>query len=281
MSCQTLGRALVFLSLWSIPLVPAFASRTMTITSPVTQISGDEHMTVTASASGFTDGETIYIKGAFFESGTSNYFGLTKSKDVWIKNSATNASQPAITIGDWDGTVVVKSDFSDSGYRGEGEYAFKLRFYYGSFVGGWSDNALMITINEPDPTATQIPTSTSTPTITPTATPIPTFSPHPTSTSTPTRQSTPLGKATTIRSSIRQGDFAILGLEREASQEGVAIGIPATGSGATEEQTGRAMHPAVFSLLFVGTGLGLLSTALAWKNTEVWKTLIDQKKECG
>lgn len=272
----------MFLGVLSIPLTPVFASRSMTITSPVTHISGDENMTVMASASGFIDGETIYIKGAFFESGTSNYFGLTKSKDTWIKNSAPNANQPAIKIGDWDGTVVVKVDFSDSGYTGEGEYAFKLRFYYGSFVGDWSDNALTITINEPDPTPTQVPTSTTAPTMTPTTTSTPTTSPHPTSTSIPTRQPTSLGKVTTTRSSVRQGDFAILGIQREASQEGVAIGmIPATDSGTTEGQVDRVMHPAVFSLLFVGTGLGLLSTALAWKNTEVWKAHIDQKKVHG
>jgi hypothetical protein len=90
---------------------PVFAARKLTITGDKSSLLGDEELLVTASASGFTDGETVYIKGAFYQTGSTNYFGYTKNNDSWIKNSAQNTSQRAITIGNWDGTLIVKSDF--------------------------------------------------------------------------------------------------------------------------------------------------------------------------
>jgi hypothetical protein len=166
---------------------PAFASRNMIISGDKSTLLGDEELAITASVSGFTDGEQIYFKGAFFQNGLTNYFGYTKSGDTWIKNSAANLSQRVIKIGDWDGTLSVKSDFDDSGFKGEGDYNFKVAYYYLTSGGNlssvnWSSNALTITINAPDPTPTPIPT----PTNTPTPTPQPTCTPTPTPTRTAT-----------------------------------------------------------------------------------------------
>jgi hypothetical protein len=58
-----------------------FAARNLTITSSKTSLEADEEMSITASSSGFTNGEKIYIKGAFFKDGSSNYFGFNK---YWI-----------------------------------------------------------------------------------------------------------------------------------------------------------------------------------------------------
>ena len=148
-----------------------FASRSLSISNDKTTLLGDEESLITASASGFTDGETILIKGAFYQSGSSNYFGYTKNGDTWVKNSASNTSQRAVKIGDWDGTLVIKSDFGDSGYKGEGEYLFKVGFYYGTSSVNWSTNSVTITINEPDPTSTNTPTPSNSPTSTSTPTP--------------------------------------------------------------------------------------------------------------
>ena len=74
------------------------AARSMTITSDKTSLFGDEEMTITASASGFTPGETIYIKGAFYQEGSTNYFGFTRSGDSWIKNGDTSTSQRSIVV---------------------------------------------------------------------------------------------------------------------------------------------------------------------------------------
>lgn len=186
---QKLTIFLTFITLFLISSSSVYAARTLSITSNKTSLFGDEEMAVTASMSGFTNGETIYIKGAFFQSGSTNYFGYTKSSDTWIKNSTENASQRSVKIGEWDGNVIVKSDFSDSGYKGEGDYSFKVRFYYGSsFTADWSSNVLTLAINEPDPT----PTLSSTPTNVPTSVPTPTKNPVPSATVKPQSTSTPI-----------------------------------------------------------------------------------------
>lgn len=168
----------------------AIAARHISISSNTTVINGYDEMEVTISSmSGFTNGETIYVKGAFYKDGSTNYFGFTQSNSTWIKNGDSSINQRQVIIGNWDQKLVVKSDFDDSGYVGEGEYVFKVGFYYLTSGGNmssvnWSDNTLTVTINSPDPT----PTPTSPP---PTNTPIPTNTPKPTPTTKPTATKSP------------------------------------------------------------------------------------------
>lgn len=136
------------------------AGRSLQITSNKTSLFGEEEMNVSASASGFTEGETIYVKAAFYKDGT-NYFGFTKKDDSWVKNSVTAADQRQIIIGQWDGSATVRSDFSDSGYSGKGEYNLKIGFYYLTSGGNmssvnWSSNNLTISLDQP--VQTSIPT---------------------------------------------------------------------------------------------------------------------------
>lgn len=170
----------------------AFAARSITISSSQSVLHGYDEMTITISSqSGFTNGETIYIKGALYKDGSTNYFGFTKNGDAWIKNGDSTISQRQVQIGNWDNSLIIKSDFDDSGYVGEGDYKIKVGFYYNTSGGNlssinWSTNSLDVAINEPDPTATPtsppstntpLPTikSTATPTLKPTITKIPTF----------------------------------------------------------------------------------------------------------
>lgn len=155
-----------FLFLFFFLAQPSYAVRSLIIESNKSALFGEEEMMVhIASMSGFTTGETIYFKGAFFQEGSTNYLGYTKSDDTWVKNGESNISQKKIKIGDWDGNLVVKTDFSDSGYSGEGSYKFKLGFYYLTSGGNissinWSSNNLDVNISEPDPTATLTPEPT-------------------------------------------------------------------------------------------------------------------------
>lgn len=171
---------------------PTFAARSLTTESNKSSLFGEEEMIITASASGFTSGETIYIKGAFYKEGSTNYFGYTKKDSTWIKNGETTTSQKSIVVGSWDGKLDVKSDFADSGYQGEGDYKFKVGFYYTTSGGNlfsvnWSDNVLSMVINEPNYTSTPTPSPANTPT--PTSTPKPTATHTPTPT--PTKAATP------------------------------------------------------------------------------------------
>lgn len=179
-----------------------FAARSITISSDKSSLFGDEEMQISIVTSGFTDGETIYIKGAFYQDGTTNYFGYTKNGDPWIKNGESTISQRQVKIGSWDSKLITKSDFSDSGYKGEGDYKFKVGFYYTTSGGNlssvnWSSNILNATISEPDPTPSPALTPTPAPALTPSPTPIksPTPTPKPSPStlklSSPTPQNSP------------------------------------------------------------------------------------------
>lgn len=258
--------ALLFLFL---EVSTVFAVRTIEFSGNVSSLFGDETLILTASASGFTEGETIYLKGAFYQNGTFNYFGFTQNGDTWIKNSASNASQRAVKIGEWDGYVVVKNDFGDSGYMGEGDYMFKLRFYYGpSFTADWSTNAVNIALNEPDPTITPTPTPTNTPTPLPAATTAPTVIPtvvmH---TLVPTKTPTqiPIPTSTISATPTNSSSLVILGSSS-------AVAVPAT-------PAARSTKPLMIALLLVAMGLALLAGVLVWQKKDIWKNSMTSPKE--
>lgn len=231
-----------------------FSARSVTIVSDKTSLFGDEECRITASASGFTDGETIYIKGAFFQSSSStpNYFGYTKSGDEWIKNSVTNTGQRAAKIGEWDGIIIVKSDFGDSGYKGEGEYNLKVGFYYGSYSSvSWSANSVVVTINEPDPTATPTPNPSSTPTHTP----------APTNTSAPTRTPTP-SITPTVKPTLTVSPAAT------PTAELIPTIVPSpTGAVLGDQDTEVSKNKKyIIALLFISAGCALMAAVFVIKN---------------
>lgn len=153
-----LKAVILFLILFFTFYSSALSARKISISSDKSSLSLDQEMIIQASVSGFTDEERIYLKGAFFKDGSSNYFGLTKFNDYWVKNSASVNSQKEIVIGSWDNSVIVKLDYEDSGFIGVGDYKFKLGFYYLTSSGNtssinWSENSLDLKIeNEPSPT---------------------------------------------------------------------------------------------------------------------------------
>lgn len=143
------------------------AARSISITSDKSSLFGDGEMNISASLSGFTNNETIYLKGAFSKVGSTNYFGYTKKGDVWIKNSTTALEQRQVKIGEWDEALIVKSDFSDTGYSGKRDYSFKVGFYYITSGGNissvnWSENYLTVSLDQPTPTPTAISISAQT-----------------------------------------------------------------------------------------------------------------------
>ncbi len=239
------------------------AARSIMITSDKTSLFGDEEMTITASVSGFTPGETIYIKGAFYQEGSTNYFGYTKNGDSWIKNGDTSTSQRSIVVDSWDGNLSVKSDFADSGYKGEGEYKVKVGFYYTTSGGNlssvnWTSNNVTVSLNEPDPTPTSTPTPTPTPqpTATPTPTPAPTKTPTPTPTKilTPTPTPTPMPIPTEMPEETPVATPMVLG---------ESVGNDSSSPSANTPN--NSWKPLVISMLLVATGLAILAGLYTWK----------------
>ena len=144
------------------------ASRELIITSDKTSLFANEEMQVNASISGFATDEAIFIKGAFFQNESSNYFGLTKFGDSWIKNSVSTIDQRQVKIGEWNNILIVKSDFTDSGFKGNGDYKFKIGFYYTTTGGNlssvnWSDNNLTVALVAPSPAPNVSPAPTKSP----------------------------------------------------------------------------------------------------------------------
>lgn len=265
-------RLVLLALLWLAFVSHVSAARVMTITGNTSSLLGDDMLTVTASPSGFTDGETIYLKGAFFQSGTSNYFGFTKNEEVWVKNSASNLSQRQVKIGDWDGTIYLKVDFSDSGYKGEGEYPIKIRYYYGSsMTADWSANSLLVNISEPDPTITPTVNPTSTPTESPKLTSIP--SAVPTSTCTPMTPTTVVARESpTPRHEVFESVTSdILGTSSGQIDIGESKSY-APQTGATTSAMSHSLRPLSIALSFIASGFALLSVVTLWHNIDIWKT---------
>lgn len=243
----------------------------MTITSAILSLSGDEEMTITASYSGFTNGEIIYLKGVFFKDGQTNYLGYTKKNDTWVKSSATNADQRSITIGQWDGTLVSKPDWRDTGYAGDGGYSAKVGFYY--LTGGdlssvnWSSNnlAVSLTAPTPTPTATLVPSSTPKPTDVPaTSVPVPsqTNIPPPVNTAVPT-------VLTASMSPTKKMTPSLSPTQKMASESsGLQVLGETTDPIPTPESlvpSGRVSYkPLIITMLLVSIGLALIAGVLVW-----------------
>jgi hypothetical protein len=143
----------------------ARASRKLNISVDKNLLLENQELTVSASASGFSTGDKIYLKGSFYKDGSTNYFGFTKSGESWIKNSATALNQRLVEIGSWDNLVSVRIDTSDSGFNGTGEYKFKLGYYYITSGGNissinWSENNLDLKLEALVNSPTTIPTNT-------------------------------------------------------------------------------------------------------------------------
>ncbi len=202
----------------------------MSFTLDKDSLFGDEELNVMVTYSGFIDGETIFIKGAFYQENSTNYFGLTKKDDSWIKNGDDTVKQRQIVVGQWNKNVIVKSDFSDSGFKGEGEYKLKIGYYYYTSPEklssvNWASTSATILLNAPDPTPTNtpIPTVANTPTSTPTHTPILTPIPTPSCTVKPTSFVRVISEVTMSEGMSASGSVLGSGVSLEESTPAVSM----------------------------------------------------------
>jgi hypothetical protein len=245
------------------------AARSVTVSADKQSLSGDDALTLTASMSGFADGESVTVKGVFFQDGSSNYFGYTDVGGTWVKCGAATSTQRQITVGSWDGTVRIRPDFSDSGFAGEGEYRVKLGFYYQTSGGSlspvsWSTAALPLTLNQPDPTPTPSPTPRPTPTSTPQPSPTPTVTVPPTLSPTPSGVSGPLPSVSSAPGPAERvtGAPVVLGMESVPDPTAAAAGRDA-GISTTASAEFRLWRTRGISLGIAGLGFALFAAAAA------------------
>lgn len=91
------------------------------------------------------------IKGAFRQGESINYFGETFFEGNWSKNNNSYSQQPIIQTdseGKWEGKIKVRVDTEDSGFKGSGDYHFKVGRYSESGNGPVWSNELNVKINE-------------------------------------------------------------------------------------------------------------------------------------
>ena len=127
----------------------------------------------------------------------------------------------------------------------------------------------------PPPTPTQTPTQTATPKPAATATSAP--SPTPSHSTSPTHTPTSGTTRTVTRMPTKRIVSDILGIYTVASDASSASD-PAIIAGTDATASARSEHSLVFSLLFIGTGTGLLALAVSLQKTDIWKAQIATKK---
>lgn len=193
-----------------------FATLSLSLDAVPGEIDADQEFIGNVSLS-CTNCSDSYLRGAFFSSGATDYFGYTRNDSGdWV-----NASNPKTIYfhilpveSSWSGQLRFRFDKE----KAPGNYQFKVMRYTGSGSKSGETDSFPVNViapATPTPTATIIVTPTSTPTSTsassaitktttpsapsPTTTKTPT--PQPTSTPTPSKIPTPTVQATNIRRS--------------------------------------------------------------------------------
>lgn len=198
MNCKVLIQSFIFFWIFSIAFlvpIPVFAT-SLTLSSNQSQIGQNDEYLVNINLSiGVANGTNYFLRGAFYQSGTTNYCGYTYNGTDWYNGPYTTnqgwQSLLPITVqnSSWSGTLQAKLDTSDSGCNMSGTYNFKIQRFT------TSGNATFDTQNE-QTIAVVIPT----PTPTPSPTPVPTDTPTPTLKPTLAVTLTPTAKPTMIKS---------------------------------------------------------------------------------
>lgn len=130
---------------------PQPSSSSFQISQTPSKVDSNQSFSVNISITGLTPNAKYFIKGAFFKSGSTNYFGKTKVGSDWIKNSSTYSSQYSFTTdsnGNPNLSLEVMPDESDSGFSSSGNYLFKVGRYNSSGSGPTWSNEVEIAINK-------------------------------------------------------------------------------------------------------------------------------------
>jgi len=136
-----------------------------------------------------------YLLGMFSQSEGSNSFGLTRNNAGELVDSTASASSYYLITtdgsGHWQGKMAVVANKDDSGFKGQGDYLFKVNRYTGKSANpAESSNVVTIKLLYIPP-PTPAPTPTLIPTTSPTASPTTLPSPSPTPSPTPEATSNP------------------------------------------------------------------------------------------
>lgn len=124
------------------------------------EINSNEEVEVSVLIENDKPNSRFHIKGAFRKDDSINYFGETLFESEWSKNSSAYSKQPVIQTnneGKWEGKIKVRADTEDSGFKGQGDYTFKVGKYTESGNGPVWSNELNIKINYTEPSPSPSP----------------------------------------------------------------------------------------------------------------------------
>lgn len=268
-------------AIWGVfvPLVFAATTQTLTVSDIPTTLDQNQETQVTVNLTCPSCSTDSYLRGVFYPSGTS-YFGYTQGNDgTWTNAPGGSCTQYYKVLqtdvskeGTWSGVLKIKSDAASPYYNGPGEYLFKVGRYTPSCSSAsvWSGE-VTIAITGPTRTPTPMPSATQAPTNAPNPTVTNTPAPTQPAGGTPSASSQAGGTPTptdTMNPDIL-GESVASGSTEEADM-GRGESDEASVAGSTN---GRS--PFIVSFLIIGVGLALLSVALAWQKTDVWKKLVN------
>lgn len=190
--CFSIGLFFVF---------PAFAA-TFSLSSSQANLQIADTFNVDANLSiNAKDGTVYYLRGIFYQDGTTAYCGFTWNGSSWFSgpyssnNGWENFLPITITNSSWSGQVQAKIDITNNSCQKNGNYNFKIERFTSCGSSSYDDqNILVVNFFVPTPTITPVPTATPTkiPTPTPTLKPTPTFKPTSTDKSTATATTKPV-----------------------------------------------------------------------------------------
>ncbi len=258
--------ALIFLKLTSNSSVFA-ASINLSNGTPNVITSSDQEYQVNASLSidNAADGTVYYMRGVFFQTGSTNYCGFTWNGSSWFKGPYTSndgwKNFLPITISSSSATFSLRAklDQNDSGCQNNGNYNFKIqRFTVGGSGTFDTQNDQSLTVNIPTPTSTPIPTSV--PTSSPTNTPVPTSTSQssPTVTPVPNSGSVSPTKKPTIAPVVYGDDYdENAKVEAKNSVLGESVSVTTTPTKTLVEQNSKDAKLS-FGLLFILIAGGII-----------------------
>lgn len=209
-----------------------------------------------------SDGTNYYLRGVFFQTGSSNYCGFTWNGNSWFSGPySTNEAWKnflAVAISSSSASTIIKAklDTSDNGCKNNGSYNFKIqRFTTGGSSSFDTQSEQSLTVDIPTPTPTLTPVPTSVPTSSPTNTGVPAVTPTSKPLPTPTIYNAPTTKkvSPTINLIISPTDYPTT-----VETSGTVLGENIEASGAGK---GNGKELPIFFLLF-GSGVMFLAAAV-------------------
>ena len=259
---------LFLLFFWLFFPVVVFATISFTINNPVRE--GD-YFIVDASLSGIAS-TSAFVQGMFTATNSSSYFGFTWGQNEEWVNYVGNTNKDFIIQNlpilqrNISQKIWVRPNYTDSAYKGPGDYLLKLKRYTGASDNSTGDDAVVtVTLTEPLPTPTPTPTEepTNSPEPTSVSTPIPTKTPTPTPTTTksPTISSTP----TIPKASIASLSATISGVLGDSTDSASFFDQNTGDSTATSSTEPRLIKSTNYKIpFFIGLTLAAIAAGLLY-----------------